>query len=101
MSDYYDGNNREEDERVKLGDKVQEWWDDLDELIQIELMEIEYPDKSNFMTIEEMWHGLDWKDKLNIYLEENELTEEAIEAKKADAGDRKAHEIMVEGREIE
>jgi len=28
--DYYNGINREEDARVKLGDEVQDWWDNLD-----------------------------------------------------------------------
>ncbi|MDD2778479.1 MAG: hypothetical protein PHI16_06295 [Methanocellales archaeon] len=64
--------NKEENERVKVGDKVQEWWDSLDYQVQVELMEIEYPDDSNLMTVDEMWEGLDWKAKVEIYISENE-----------------------------
>ena len=75
MSDYYDGNNKEEDRLVKLGDKVQEWWDNLDYKIQVELIEAEYPDHSNFMSADEMWDGLSWNDKVDIYIDFNEKDE--------------------------
>ena len=72
MSDYYDGNNKEEERLVKVGDKVQEWWEGLDYRTQIELMEIEYPDHSHLMTVDEMWEGLDWNVKVDIYIDWNE-----------------------------
>ena len=75
MSDYYDGNNREEDRLVKVGDKVYDWWEDLDYSVQVELMEIEYPDDSHLMSVDDMWEGLDWNAKLDIYIDYNEKDE--------------------------
>jgi len=86
MSDYYDGNNKEEDRLVKLGDKVQEWWDNLDCQLQVELMEIEYPDDSNLMSEDEMWDGLDWNEKLDIYINYNEKDEYMSEDELYDGG---------------
>ena len=101
MGDYYNGNNKEEDRRVKLGDKVQEWWDNLDYQLQVELMEIEYPDDSNLMSVDEMWDGLDWNDKADIYIDYNEKDEYLSEEDIKDiVGDRMAHEKMEVG-EIE
>ena len=67
--------NKEEDKLVKLGDKVEEWWDDLDYRLQVELMEAEYPDDSNIMEVSEMWDGLSWDDKVDIYIDFNEKDE--------------------------
>ena len=61
--------NREEEKRVALQIKVSEWWHDLDHDYKIELMENFYPDKSQLMDLDEMWNGLDWQDKLDIYNE--------------------------------
>ena len=70
--DYYSGNNREEDKRVKLGDEVQEWWESLNDNYKFELIEVYYPDKAHLMDVEEMWEGLPWEDRLDIYKRENE-----------------------------
>ena len=67
--------NREEDRLVKVGDKVQEWWEDLDFRVQVELMEIEYSDNANLMSVDDMWEGLDWNAKLDIYIDYNEKDE--------------------------
>ena len=77
MSDYYDGNNKEEDRLVKLGDKVQEWWDDLDDNTKYELVQNYYPDtfKVHQMDENEMWDGLSWNDKVDIYIDFNEKDE--------------------------
>jgi len=75
MSDYYDGNNREEDRLVKVGDKVYDWWEDLDYSVQVELMEIEYSDNANLMSVDDMWEGLDWNAKLDIYIDYSEKDE--------------------------
>ena len=72
MSDYYDGNNRAEDLQVKLSDKIDEWWNYLDESEQYELLEPYYPDKAQLMGTTEMWEGLSWEDKVDIYLEETD-----------------------------
>lgn len=61
--------NEERDERVKLQGKVEKWWHSLDERYKIELMEDFYPDKSNIIEADEMWSGLEWQDKLDIYQE--------------------------------
>ena len=78
--------NKEEDRLVKLGDKVQEWWDNLDYQLQVELMEIEYPDDSNLMAVDEMWDGLDWNEKLDIYIDYNEKDEYMSEDELYDGG---------------
>jgi len=64
--DYYNGINREEDARVKLGDEVQDWWDSL-----TDKLEPYYPDKLHLMGMNEAWEGLSWEDQLEIYKEEN------------------------------
>ena len=86
MSDYYDGNNKEEDRLVKLSDKVQEWWDNLDYEIQVELIEVEYPDDSNMMEVSERWNGLSWNDKVYIYIDFNEQDEYMSEDELYDGG---------------
>jgi len=70
--DYYDGNNRLEDEQIKLQNKVDKWFFDLDENYQFELLEPYYPDKAHLMGITEMWNGLDWNDKWEIYRDEKD-----------------------------
>ena len=75
MSDYYNGNNKEEDRLVKLEDKVYDWWEDLDYSVQVELMEIEYSDNANLMSVDDMWEGLDWNAKLDIYIDYSEKDE--------------------------
>ena len=68
--DYYNGINREEDKRVKLGDEVQAWWDNLDDdNYKFELLECYYPGKAHLMGLTEMFEALDWQDRLDIYRE--------------------------------
>ena len=62
--------NKDEEEQIKLQDKVEKWWRDLDESYKIELMEGFYPDQAPLlMEADEMWNGLEWQDKLDIYNE--------------------------------
>ena len=68
--DYHNGINREEDERVKLADEVQNWWDSLDDNYKFELIEVYYPDKAHLMDVEEMWEGIDWSEKVSLWEEE-------------------------------
>ena len=75
MSDYYDGNNKEEDRLVKLGDKVQEWWDDLDDNTKYELLSPPYYRGKYLGLTNEMWNGLSWNDKVDIYIDFNEKDE--------------------------
>ena len=61
--------NKDEEERIKHQDEVEKWWNSLDESYQIELMEDFYPDKPIILDADEMWSGLEWQDKLDIYQE--------------------------------
>jgi len=65
--DYYNGNNPEEDRRVKLGEKVQEWWESLDEIEKEEMLE-GYTWKSDLLSYDEFWESLDWDDRLDIHV---------------------------------
>ena len=65
--DYYDGNVPEEDKQIKLQEKVEEWWCSLAYDYKIELMENNYPDEANLIEVDEMWNGLDWNEKWDIY----------------------------------
>jgi len=67
--DYYNGINRKEDKRVKLADKIDDWWNSLDDNHKFELLESCYPDKAHLMGLTEMWEGLSWEDKLDIWKE--------------------------------
>ena len=67
--------DKEREKEVKLGDKVQEWWNDLDDNHKFELLEPYYPDKLHLMGMDEAWDGLSWEDRLDIYREENEYNE--------------------------
>lgn len=74
MSDYYNGINREEDARVKLADKIDEWWNNLDESIKEEIIETYYPDIIVY-NLDEMWEALDSDEKLEAYKDNNGYNE--------------------------
>ena len=90
---------------ANLKAKIQDWWDNLDDdNYRYELIENYYPGKAHLMGIEEMWNGLDWEEKYELYCnsdDEIELTEEYLEAQATDAAERENHRREVEGREIE
>jgi len=87
---------------ANLKAKIQDWWDNLDDdNYRYELIENYYPDKAHLMGIEEMWNGLDWEEKYELYCNSDNEVELTEEEKDAIKGDREAHRIMVEGREIE
>ena len=65
--DCYNGNVPEEDRQIKLQEKVEAWWNSLDYDYKIELMENNYPDEANMIEVDEMWNGLDWNEKWDIY----------------------------------
>ena len=65
--DYYNGNVPEEERQIKLQEKVEAWWGSLDYDYKIELMENNYPDEANMIEVDEMWNGLDWNEKWDIY----------------------------------
>ena len=69
--------NKKEDRSVKLGDKVQEWWDNLDDNTKYrQLLPYYYSawllKKRNF---NEMWGNLSWNAKVDMYIDYNEKDE--------------------------
>ena len=65
--DYYDGINKEEDRQIELQEKVDKWWFFLNNNYKYELIECYYPDGADNISADEMWNGLDWNDKWDIY----------------------------------
>jgi len=75
--DYYTGINREEDRQVKLGDEIDEWWNNLDESIKEEIIETYYPDIIVY-NLDEMWEALDSDEKLEAYKDNNGYSEVTV-----------------------
>ena len=61
--------NREEEKQIKLQDKVQAWWDGLDDNRKYELLEPYYPDKLHLMGMDEAWEGIDWSERVSLWEE--------------------------------
>ena len=61
----------EKEKQVKLQDEVELWWNDQEQGIKEEYMEEYYPDKSHLHDADELFEGLDWKRKLELYLDKN------------------------------
>ena len=59
--------DKEREEEMKLGDKVQAWWDSMDDKYKYEIMEGYYPDHSHLLDLTEMWEGIGWDNQLDIY----------------------------------
>jgi hypothetical protein len=53
--------------------EVQFWWDNLDSREKFELMDIVYPDHAHLLNVDEMWEGLDWEIKLDIWQRETNI----------------------------
>ncbi len=70
--DYYDGVNKIEEEQLRLREKVDKWWNDLEDSYKYELVESYYPDKAHLMSADTIWEGLDWNDKWDIYRGEHD-----------------------------
>jgi len=86
---------------IKLYKTVEDWWNDLDYDLKVELMANEYPDEAYLIEVEEIWNGLNFEEKYEIYSKSDNEVELTDEQKDAIEGDRECHRIMVEGREIE
>ena len=86
---------------VKLYKTVEDWWDDLDYDLKVELMADEYPDEAYLIEVEEMWNGLNFEEKYEIYSKSDNEVELTDEEKRDIIGDRKAHEIMEQEGHIE
>lgn len=63
--------NRADEELIKLGDEIENWWNGLDDNEKFGILEDYYPDKAHLMGLTEMWADLSWEDQLDIYKEEN------------------------------
>ena len=61
--------NPDEEKQIKLQDEVQEDWDNCDN--KDEIMEGYYPDRVGLDDEDEMYEGLSWEQKLEIYLDRN------------------------------
>lgn len=61
--------NPDEEKQRKLQDEVQEDWLDCDN--KEEIMEGYYPDRVGLDDEDEMYDGLSWEQKLEIYLDRN------------------------------
>lgn len=67
--------NPEKEKQVKLQNEVELWWNDQEQGIKEEYMEEYYPDLFYLHDADELFEGLDWKQKLELYLDKNpELT---------------------------
>ena len=61
--------NPDKEKQIKLQDEVQDDWDNCDN--KEEIMEDYYPDRIGLDDEDEMYDGLSWEQKLEIYLDRN------------------------------
>ena len=64
--------NKDEEEQLRLQEKVDKWWFDLEENYKYELIEIYYTDDAYLLNVDVMWNNLGWEDKLDIYRGEHD-----------------------------
>ena len=64
--------DKDEEEQLRLKEKVEEWWHDLEENYKYELIENYYLDDAHLLSTDVMWNGLDWNDKWDIYRGEHD-----------------------------
>ena len=62
--------NRKEEEQIKLQDRVEKWWLNQEENFKYELIESYCRYETHNMDVDDIWNGLDWKDKWEIYTSE-------------------------------
>ena len=61
--------NPDEEKQIKLQDEVQKDWDNCDN--KEEILESYYPDRIGIDDEDEMYNGLSWDNRLEIYLDRN------------------------------
>jgi len=61
--------NQEDEDQIKLQDEVQEDWDNCSS--KEEILESYYPDRIGIDDEDEMYNGLSWDNRLEIYLDRN------------------------------
>ena len=75
--------NKEEEEEQKLTDKVYDWFESLSEQEQFDIMYDHFPDEIEMETdVDKMFGDMVWENQLDVYLTENHLTDEELEAQK-------------------
>lgn len=70
--------NRKEEEQIEFQEKVEKWWENLEDNYKYELIEPYYQDDAHCMTTNNMWNGLDWNDKKEIWEESNGYNEVVV-----------------------
>lgn len=81
--------------------KINEWFYNLNEDDKLDVIEGVYPNEVGLIDSDELWERTDWKVKWEVYNDnDNEPTEEKLEAQRTDAAERETHRHQVEG-EIE
>ena len=79
--DYYTGYNKEEEIEKKLVDRVENWWNGIDNYYKCELLK-DYTEENEKFEPDYIWCQLEWCYQLDVYLTENHLTEEELLAQK-------------------
>jgi len=61
--------NPEEEKQIKLQDEIEADWENCEN--KEEIMEDYYPDRIGLDEVNDLYEGLSWEDKLDIYLKRN------------------------------
>ena len=64
--------NPEEEEQLKLREKVDKWWYGLDDWYKFELLEGYFEGEPTLVGVDATWEVLDWNDKWDIYTDEKD-----------------------------
>ena len=86
---------------IKLYKTIEDWWKCLDYDFKVELIAKTYPDEAYLIEVEEVWNGLNFEEKYEIYSKSDDEIGLTKEEEDEIIGDREAHRIMIEGRDIE
>ncbi len=65
--------DRKAEDLQRLYEKVDKWWFNLDYDYKVELMDEFYPGRTPLIGVDDRWNILEWKDKLDIYNESEEI----------------------------
>jgi len=84
--------------KLNLHDKIQEWWDSMDDNYKYEIMEGYYPDRSHLLDLTGMWERIGWENQLEIY--NSSEGEVDLEAQATDAAEKENHRRDIEGEII-
>lgn len=63
--------DKEREKEIKLGDKVNTWWYNLDEPGKLDVLKAIYPDQVGLIGSDELWERTDWNEQLEVYKENN------------------------------